>query len=464
MKDYTKDILETILEYIDEGVHVIDNERKTILYNRAMTELEGMKKVDVLNKDFLEVFPTLDQTSSTLLKALNKEEKIIDHPQTYMNNHNKEVTTINTTVPIFSNHKRIGALEISKNITKIKHLSDQIMSLQIELSKTGKKELSQNKFTFSSIIGSNKRFTQAIDYAKKAAKFLSSVLIYGETGTGKELVAQSIHYGSNRAKKPFLAQNCAAIPETLLEGILFGTVKGGFTGAINRPGLFEQASGGTVFLDEINSMGMQLQSKLLRVLQEGTIRRVGGLKNIPIDIRIIASTNEEPYEAIEKGKIRKDLFYRINVIPIYLPPLRERVDDIEILAKYFVDKYNQKLNKKIESIDLFVLNAFKNYKWPGNVRELENIIEGAMNIVENESILKKEHFSPQANAKIFALTYENHIDLKTSLPETLEKIEKNIIIKVLKSCNNNISRAALELGIKRQTLQHKLRKYKIITK
>ncbi|MCT4621474.1 MAG: sigma 54-interacting transcriptional regulator [Marinisporobacter sp.] len=464
MKDYTKEILETILEYIDEGVHVIDDQRRTILYNRAMTELEGTKKVDVLDKDFLEVFPTLDQSSSTLLRALNKEEKIIDHPQTYLNNHNKEITTINTTVPIFSNDKRIGAVEISKNITKIKHLSDQIMSLQMELSKSGNKDLGQNKFTFASIIGNNERFIQAINYAKKASKFLSSVLIYGETGTGKELVAQSIHYGSNRSKKPFLAQNCAAIPETLLEGILFGTVKGGFTGAINRPGLFEQANGGTIFLDEINSMGMQLQSKLLRVLQEGTIRRVGGLKDVPIDVRIIASTNEEPYDAIEKGKIRKDLFYRINVIPIYLPPLRERADDIEILAKYFVDKYNQKLNKRVENIDSFVLNAFKNYKWPGNVRELENIIEGAMNIIENGSILKKEHFSPQANAKIFAFIYEDHVELKKSLPDTLEEIEKNIITKVLKSCNNNISRAALELGIKRQTLQHKLRKYKIVTK
>ncbi|QXM05949.1 sigma-54 interaction domain-containing protein [Crassaminicella indica] len=464
MKAYINDILETILEYIDEGVHVIDNERKTIIYNRAMTELEGMKKDDVLNKDFLEVFPTLDQNSSTMLKALNKEEKIIDHPQIYMNNHNQEVTTINTTVPIFSNNKKIGVLEIAKNITKVKQLSDKIMSLQMELSKTGKKDIFKNKFTFSSIIGNNKKFIQAIDYAKKAAKFSSSVLIYGETGTGKELVAQSIHYGSSRAKKPFLAQNCAAIPESLLEGILFGTVKGGFTGAINRPGLFEQANGGTIFLDEINSMGLQLQSKLLRVLQEGTIRRVGGLKDIPINVRIIASTNEEPYESIEKGKIRKDLFYRINVIPIYLPPLRQRVDDIEVLAKYFVDKYNKKLNKKVKTIDGFVLNAFKNYKWPGNVRELENIIEGAMNIVENESILKKEHFSPQANAKIFALAYESHIELKKSLPDTLEEIEKNIIIKVLKSCNNNISKAALELGIKRQTLQHKLRKYKITVK
>lgn len=459
MDVYIHEILKAILEYIDEGVHVIDCKGKTILYNRAMAELEGMEKEDVLNKQLLDVFPTLNKNNSTLLRILRTNEKLINYPQTYLNNKNKEITTINTTIPIFSNNKKVGALEIAKNITKIKQLSDQNMSLQLQLLQPERKKMLQKKFTFSSIIGNNKNFLNAINYAKKAAKFSSSVLIYGETGTGKELVAQSIHNASQRANKPFLAQNCAAIPETLLEGIIFGTVKGSFTGAIDRPGLFEQANGGTIFLDEINSMGLQLQSKLLRVLQEGTVRRVGGMKDIPINVRVVASSNEEPYEAIEKGNLRKDLFYRINVIPINLPPLRERKDDIEVLTRYFVNKYNEKLNKKVNEIDSSIIDAFKNYKWPGNVRELENVIEGAMNIVENDGILRKEHFSPQASAKIFALTHEGDYELKSNLPDTLADIEKNIIQKVLKACNHNISKAAIQLGIKRQTLQHKLKKY-----
>ncbi|TCO79038.1 sigma-54 interaction domain-containing protein [Marinisporobacter balticus] len=461
---YTREIIETILQYIDEGVHIVDHEGKTILYNRAMAELEGMDKTDVLNKNILEVFPTLNKDNSTLLRVLTTEEKLVNHPQVYLNNHNKEITTISTTMPIYSKNKKIGSIEIAKNITKIKQLSDQIMSLQMQLSKPEEQKIFRKKFTFPSIIGENDNFRKAIEYAKKAAKFSSSVLIYGETGTGKELVAQSIHYESFRANKPFLAQNCAAIPESLLEGILFGTVKGGFTGAIDRPGLFEQSNGGTIFLDEINSMGMQLQSKLLRVLQEGTIRRVGGMKDLSIDVRIIGSTNEEPYEAIEKGKIRKDLFYRLNVIPINLPPLREKKDDIKLLAKHFINKYNNKLNKKVEEIEASVLDAFEQYKWPGNIRELENAIEGAMNIVEYETILKKLHFSPQINAKIFAFSYDKHYNMKQNLPDTLIEIEKNIITEALKSCNNNISKAAFHLGIKRQTLQHKLKKLNIIAK
>lgn len=462
MQPYMYEILKIILQTIDEGVHVIDEQGRTILYNKAMAELEGMDAEDVINKPLLDVFPSLDQNSSTLLRVLRTEEKLINHPQTYLNHHHKEITTINTTVPIYFDSKKVGALEIAKNITKIKQLSEQIMSLQLRLSKPIKQETEKNrKFTFESIIGQNEDFLTAIQYARKAAMSSSSVLIYGETGTGKELVAQSIHYASSRADKPFVAQNCAALPEALLEGILFGTVKGGFTGAIDRPGLFEQANGGTIFLDEINSMGLQLQSKLLRVLQEGYIRRVGGLKDVSIDVRIIASTNEEPYDAIEKGNFRKDLFYRLNVIPITLPPLRERKDDIPLLANWFIYKFNKKLNKNVQGIDPEVLEAFQDYKWPGNIRELENAIEGAMNIVEREEILKKEHFPPQVNAKIFAFYQRHSLSSNETLTDVLAKIEKDLILEALKFSNHNISKAAEKLGIKRQTLQHKLKKYNI---
>ena len=450
-----KEIFKEMLNYIEEGVHVIDHHGVTIIYNRAMAELEDMKEEDVLDKPLLEVFPSLDEESSTLLKVLRTEKKLFNHLQSYLNNRNMEITTINTTVPIYHGEEKIGAIEIAKNITQLKSLSHELIRLQSQFVKP---ETSKKIFTFKNIIGKSESFLVALEYAKKASATSSSVLIYGETGTGKELVAQSIHNSSNRLGKPFIAQNCAALPETLLESILFGTVKGGFTGAIDRPGLFEQANGGTLFLDELNSMSLQLQSKLLRVLQEGTFRRVGGLKDITIDVRIIASTNEEPYQALENGNLRKDLFYRINVISVCLPPLRERTDDIEILCNWFIRKYNKKLYKQIEEIDSTVLQAFKKYRWPGNVRELENTIEGAMNIVEREKILAKGHFSQQISAKIFALPYKESVLMNKDLVKTMNKIEKEIIESVMKTFNGNISKAASELGIKRQTLQHKLKK------
>ncbi|AOT72836.1 sigma-54 interaction domain-containing protein [Geosporobacter ferrireducens] len=462
MKPYFYEILEIVLQSIDEGVHVIDNEGRTIIYNKAMAELEGMNPEDVLDKPLLDLFPSLDWNNSTLLKVLSTEKSLIDHPQTYLNNKHKEITTISTTVPVYFDKEKVGALEIAKNITKIKALSDQIMTLQLQLAKPQNRVAAkEKKFTFDSIIGKDEGFLKAIEFAKKAAFSSSSVLIYGETGTGKELVAQSIHYAGMRKNKAFVAQNCAALPEALLEGILFGTVKGGFTGAVDRPGLFEQANGGTIFLDELNSMGLLLQSKLLRVLQEGYVRRIGGIKDIPIDVRIIASTNEEPYEAVEKGILRKDLFYRINVIPINLPPLRERKDDIEVLMNGFIEKINHKMNKKIIGAEEKVLKAFKSYRWPGNVRELENTIEAAMNIIENETILKMEHFPPQISAKLFAPIPTRKLTFRKNLTDTLLEIESDLIIKALRESDDNISKAAEQLGIKRQTLQHKMKKYNI---
>ncbi|PAB57932.1 sigma-54 interaction domain-containing protein [Anaeromicrobium sediminis] len=460
MKEYLDDLLYTIMESIDEGIHVIDKEGKTIFYNKAMENMEGMDREEVLNKKLLKVFPTLDKDTSTLLMALERGEAIKERPQIYYNNHNKEITTINNTIPIIKDDEIMGAIEIARDITKIKELSTEVVQLQRKLQeqndKTGKK-----KFTFDSIIGHSEKFIKAIEYAKRASNYSSSVLIYGETGTGKELVAQSIHYASERADKPFIAQNCAAIPESLLEAMLFGTEKGSFTGAMSKVGLFEHANGGTLFLDEINSMGEKLQSKLLRVLQEKIIRRVGGLKDIVVDVRIIASTNEEPYKIIEEKRLRKDLFYRINVMPVNLPPLRERREDIEVLVEHFIEKYNRKLNVNIKKVEKDVIKYFKKYNWPGNIRELENYIQGAMNVVGEDEILRKEHFSPHVNTNVFKFHAENKYKLQGTLPDTLIAIEKEMIKDALNNNNGNISKAADLLGIKRQTLQHKLKKYNL---
>ena len=458
-------VLQNILHYIDEGIHVIDKQGNTILYNDAMARLEGLDKESVLDKNILDIFPSLDESSSTLLTVMNTGRPIVNRNQTYLNYKGNKITTMNTTIPLFINDEKVGALEIAKDITKIKALSEQVIDLQQELFKKDRENVkpSIKRYTFENIIGNSIEIKKAIDIARKASMSDSTVLIYGETGTGKELFSQSIHYCGKRKNKPFIAQNCAALPESLLESILFGTVKGSFTGALDRPGLFEQANGGTLLLDEINSMGLTLQSKLLRVLQEGYIRRVGGLKDIPIDVRIIATTNEDPIIAIEKGTLRKDLYYRLNVISIKVPSLRERKEDLKLLCDYFIRKYNKKLNKDVWMISEHVYEHFLNYTWPGNVRELENLIEGAINFIsKDEHVLKKEHFpSYIIEESTEIIDIKDKINLENSLPEIISEIEKKLIIYALKSAGNNITKAANKLNIKRQTLQHKIKKYKI---
>lgn len=381
--DLNELLVQNILRHGNIGVHVIDKDRKTVVYNEAMAELEGLEIFQVLDKDVLDIFPSLNEYTSTLIKVINTGEPIINSTQTYFNYRGHSITTISSTLPLIAEGMVIGAMEVAQDVTNLRKLSDQLLELQQELKQTKqetKKSPQIRKYHFSNIIGNNKGLSVAKEIGEKASETPSSVLIFGETGTGKELFAQSIHNHGLRKDQTFIAQNCAAIPDTLLEGILFGTEKGGFTGAVEREGIFEQANGGTLLLDEINSMSLPLQAKLLRVLQEGYIRRIGGLMDIPVDVRIIATTNEDPRTSIENGTLRRDLYYRLSVINIHIPPLRERIDDLELLIGFFIQKYNKLLNKSIENVSEEVLADFKNYIWPGNIRELENFIEGAMNM------------------------------------------------------------------------------------
>ncbi len=432
--EFEKLLLQKILQYVDVGIHVIDSDGKTVFYNETMAKLEGIEKEKVMNRQLLEIFPSLNEHTSTLLNVINTGQKIFEKTQTYLNYKGQKITTVNTSIPIRKDSTILGALEIARNVTDIQKLSEQLVDLQMELIGEKEKEIHSagNKYNL-------------------------------ETGSGKELFAQSIHYDGSRRNKPFIGQNCAAFPESLLEGILFGTVKGSFTGALDRPGLFEQASGGTLLLDEINSMGLSLQSKLLRVLQEGYIRRVGGLKDIPVDVRIIATTNEEPLESVRKGTIRKDLYYRLNVISIRVPPLRERKDDIKLLCEHFLKYYNEKLNRNVWMISQDIMQAFMKHSWPGNVRELENLIEGAMNLIsKDEHVLKSEHFSNFIPSAIETeVNYNDLIRSHKPLLDIIDTVEKRLIQEALDESGYNISEAARVLGIKRQTLQHKIKKYEI---
>lgn len=460
--DMNEQILKIIMKFTDEGIHVIDSNGVTLIYNKAIEELEGMKGSEVVGKKILDVFPSLTENTSTLCKVLKTKQPIIEQYQTYINKTGNKITSVNTTIPILDNEKIMGAVEISKNFTKVKELYDNAISMNNHSKNFIRKD---GDFIFDSMIGCSPSFIKCVDIAKVAAKSNSTVLIYGDTGTGKEVFSRAIHNESSRANKPFIPINCAALPEGLLEGILFGTVKGGFTGAVDRPGLFEQADGGTLLLDEINSMSTLLQAKLLRVLQEGVIRRVGGIKDIPVDVRIIATTNEEPYTAIKNGTIRKDLYYRLSVININIPPLRERKEDIPEFIKTFIKTYNDEFSKDVWDISSEVLDAFLSYNWPGNVREMKNYIEGSMNMV-NGHILKAEHFTPQVQETLFKKNlpsgvFDSGYDFKTSIDEYINNIEKKIIDDALRSSDGNITKAAKTLKIKRQTLQYKIKKYEI---
>ncbi|PWW29752.1 arginine utilization regulatory protein [Cytobacillus oceanisediminis] len=452
-------IFQRILDEIDVGVHVVDVEGKTIIYNKKMVEIEGMNYEDVLDKNLLDVFSFNQNEDSTLLQALQKGRNIKNAKQTYFNNKGQEITTINNTFPIIEGSVQIGAMEIARDVTKLEKL------IRENMNKRG-----DTRYTFDSIIGSSDEIREVIEASKRATRTSSSVLIIGETGTGKELFAQSIHNGSSRSSKPFISQNCAALPDSLIEGLLFGTKKGAFTGSIERPGLFEQADGGTLLLDEINSLNPSLQAKLLRVLQEKTVRRVGDTKDRTVDVRIIATINEDPIDAISEGRLRKDLYYRLSVVSLFIPPLRERTKDIGDLVQFFIEKYNQLFGMNVEDVDEDVMSKFEQYDWPGNVRELEHIIEGAMNLIDLEEAISyihlplhfrnKPQFKEEENetGTMDDLLIQKNKPIKP-LEQYIQEAETYYLKKVLKHHGNNITQAAKSLGMSRQNLQYRLRKY-----
>ncbi len=320
--------------------------------------------------------------------------------------------------------------------------------------------------SFCSLVGRSEKMQKVYQIIESVASTNATILINGESGTGKGMTANAIHQSDRlRGDKPFVEVSCGALSETLLESELFGHVKGAFTGAIkDKEGRFEFAKGGTIFLDEIDAFSPNLQVKLLRVLQDGVFERVGDNKTRHADVRIIVATNQNLNELVAKGKFREDLYYRINVIAIPLPPLRERRDDIEFLAKFFIEKYSKINRKSVSGLSLEALDLFKGYHWPGNVRELENAIEGAV-IMAKKEIIQKEDI-PSVNRMLEGYGARSAMvgsssDLDQSLKKNLETPEKELILAVLEECRWNRNKAAERLGINRTTLYNKMKKYNI---
>jgi DNA-binding NtrC family response regulator len=322
----------------------------------------------------------------------------------------------------------------------------------------------ESKFGINNIISSSRHMKQVLDMVRKVAKSdASTVLIQGESGTGKELIARAIHMESARKGQPFMAINCAALPETLLESELMGHEKGAFTDAKSQKrGLFEMSDGGTIFLDEIGDMDMGMQAKLLRILEERTFRRVGGTKEIPVDVRIISATNQELLKKIEEKTFRNDLYYRLQVIPIYLPPLRERREDIMPLVEFFIRQYNKEFGKNVAGISKMAHTFLEEYDWPGNVRELRNIIERAI-ILENEEMLMLEHLPRELVSKTGDIS-SGPMNLRIP-PEgiDIEDVERELIRQSLEMADGNQSKAAKKLNLGIDAFRYRMKKFGFLT-
>jgi two-component system NtrC family response regulator len=325
------------------------------------------------------------------------------------------------------------------------------------------RETVESQFSFGNIIGKSRKMMDIFQIIQKVAPASAGVLIEGESGTGKDLVAKSIHYNSPRRNHPFIAVNCSALAETLLESELFGHEKGAFTGAISsKKGRFELAEGGTLFLDEVGELTPALQIKLLRVLQDKSFERVGGLKQVSVNFRLITATNKKLREEVLKGRFREDLFYRLNVVHIDLPPLRQRTEDLRLLVDHFIDKYSHErpLDVPVVGVEREVEQLFYKYHWPGNVRELENVIERAMVLCPG-TIIKVSDLPGDFRSQLSGIQSLEGIPEDANLFETLSNIEKNMIVRALQRCNHVQSDAAQLLGIGKSGLSKKMKKYGI---
>ena len=451
--------------YID-GITIIDINGEilfTVKFNSKFNE--NVENYEVIGKNFYEMYENLAGNRSSMYRAMELEQPIYVKNQKLKPKDKKEITISSLSIPIKSGGRVVGAIDLSSEEQPKDGRGGrdtEIIDMN-QLKKINLRNLALNKngakYTLDDIITNNFEMKQLKEFVRATADSYLPVMIYGETGTGKELFAQAIHNESNRKDKPFIAQNCAAIPENLLESIFFGTVKGAFTGAVDSPGLLESADGGTIFLDEINSMPIGLQSKLLRAIQENKVRRIGAKEVSDINVKIIAALNKDPMKAIEDNELRMDLYYRLSVLNITIPPLRERKDDISLLVNSFVAKYNELLEKNVRYISTDVCENFREYEWPGNIREIEHIVAYGMSVIRKDE--DKLEFS-DLERKWIELTGRKQkkeklpdIDLNTMVGE----YERKIIKQTLEVCSYNITKAAIVLKIPRQTLQRKIKQY-----
>ncbi|MBZ4662572.1 MAG: hypothetical protein JG776_254 [Caloramator sp.] len=440
----TYQYLNTIIESINFGIIALSKNGLIKNINESACSMFNCIKEDLMERPIEEILPKWQEINKRILSG----EKIIDE-EIYFRIKGKSQKYI-ISLHSIQDEKGciIGSVLSFKNIQNVYNLINKY---------TGMKA----RYTFDDIIYRSNNMNKIIEYSKSISDSPSTILITGESGTGKEILAQAIHNNSSRRDFGFVAINCGAIPENLIESELFGYDEGAFTGAKRggNPGKFELANGGTLFLDEIGEMPLDMQVKLLRVLQEGCITRIGGNKYIDVDVRIIAATNKNLLQEVKEGRFREDLYYRISVIPIVLPPLRERKEDIPLLIEHFLKTKSIKLRKPIPKLSPILYDKMLSYNWLGNIRELENFIESAVNFGGNIEFLMNKFES--LNTQNQNTQISKHNTISDDLIGPLDEIEKRAIISCLKKYDNNISKCAKILNISRNTLYLKMKKYNI---
>ena len=467
---------EAILQGIGSGVAITDQEGRINYFNRQAQALTSFDETNIKGKRLSQVFPGLgsDFQHNRSAGAVVTDDLIVNTPQ-------GTAKQIRLTVAPLSNatEQLIGSIAIFEDITKQKQVEEKVR-IEEELRRGREVELAQSapaddrhKFHFEGVIGKSGGIEKIYQLVQKIAATNTNVLISGESGTGKELIARAIHLNGPRKTKPFVAVNCGAIPENLMESELFGHVRGAFTGAVaDHAGLFKQADEGTIFLDEVGELALHLQVKLLRVLQEKSFTPVGGSKTTKVDVRVISATNKDLRKEMEEGRFREDLFYRLNVVQMVMPPLRSRQEDITALAHYFLRKFANSHDKKVEEISSGALMQLMSYSYPGNVRELENVIEHAVavagkNIVTEDDLpqhIKIALADESANSENGAAEGpEKFFNKGLSLDTELETYEKHILLGALKRANGVQKRAAEILGINYRSLRHRLEKYDLLS-
>ena len=435
--------IKSIIDFAYEGIITVDQNGVIDTFNPQAVKIFEKEAYKIIGKNVNKMFPEFDFSKITKIG-----QKIEGKIWTV-----GDIKIVANIIPIKINNEIVGAVITFQKVSQIQKTEQKIRE-KLYL----KGNVAEN--TFNDIIGQSQIFRNLKEEAKNYAQIDSPVLLYGETGTGKELFAQAIHNYSPRRNKSFVAFNCAALPESLLESELFGYVGGAFTGAKKegKMGLFEQAHEGTIFLDEIGEISQNIQARLLRVLQEHKVRRLGDDKVIPVDVRIIASTNKKLIQLVKENKFRDDLYYRINVLNLEIPPLRERKEDISLLVNFFIKKYGYKFKKIVEGISEEGMQILENYDWPGNIRQLENIIERLVVRTDKNFImtnLVKEIMKLQYGGGIID-NYQKQDNINYPLSGNLENIEKNIIKEIINEEKGNKAAAARRLGISRTTLWRKM--------
>ncbi|AYO29823.1 MAG: hypothetical protein PWR06_672 [Thermoanaerobacteraceae bacterium] len=434
--------IEIILRHVHEGIVIADREGRVVYVNDANERITGLDNKKILGRYVKDVVP-----ESSLIEVIETgREKLGTRTRV------RDKYVISNIVPIYDGAEIIGSISVFLDITEVENLNIKLKKAQEQIDKLSK-QLSTFLGDGQFIVGKNPMMQKVIYIAQKAAGVNSNVLITGESGTGKEVMARFIHNAGPRKDKPFVAVNCGAIPETLLESELFGYEPGAFTGAGNRgkAGIFELANGGTIFLDEIGDMSLSLQVKLLRVLQDKEIRRLGGIDKIKLDVRVMAATNKPLEKMVAEKTFREDLYYRLNVIQISLPPLRERKEDIPLYVRFLLDKLSGQLKAACPKISPGAMKALMNYDFPGNIRELENILEKSM-VMDEDGNIDTDDLPDILSAHTGARGF--YVETEGRWP-TLKEVEKTLLEKTLAVFSNK-TRAAEVLGISRATLYRML--------